>query len=958
MVILSFSQKLLFNADNKGLQAEIKQANKQLIKAVRSNNNSDYTVSLAKKRKKLLLKEAKEDPKAFLKHILSQKERRILPKTLNEQGLLERDIEIKGKVSTVHFDNFDKKHHKDEYEIDVQEGKKIKSYLLNFSKKPSNFSDGSIISVKGVAIDTQIVVQSSELNQPAQAVTESLSSYIGDIKVAVIMIDFATNTSPTPTPAPPPAGYDDWSFTVENINSLIFTAPNSASAFFREVSYGQTTLSGDVFGIHTLSADPTSCDWLTYTELANNAVETDGNDLSQYDKRIYLWPHLSTCSDNAWADLNGSSAWLNGTSARFRNIVVHELGHTFGLHHATSINCGIKAIDDYANCNTAEYGNLIDTMGASLDTNGHTNVFHFSSAYKTLLGWIPSSKVQTITSSGEYLLSQVEAEVPAGSIQTLRIKKKDTDEYYYVEYRQRHGFDEGLPESITGGADIIIADEIYTIRTKLVDANPQTQGNFWDASLTDGSEFHDYRNGIIIKQLSHSASSVNLFVTITYPTNEPNISPPIITTKPSATPTPLPPPQSVEDLTISLVDNNLELNWLYSSGATSYNIYRRTVNLFSTSNPYLRGNKIASVTTNKYLDSTLGIIGNPDNNYFYIVTATNANGESDNSDIVGEFDYRFPPYEYVFIAPPFITLPFSNAQSFAQFSDIGSVMVIDYNSNKQGLDWFIWRQNDNFSAGTNFPISPNNGFIVKKEGLEQDASIVTFVGQLPNQTQNYTFNRGMNSFPMSMLYHDYTLSSRPAASSFDPYGSKFYHTYFKINNEYKFLEYIDGSWQGTDFPVLKGYAYMIELSRPLQWTYHGVIIPGPRWDLPQKPPEGERLIYDIFQGEQFVLQTQVSDPDTSPQELQYNINHQPEGGTFDTDTLQYRYTLNSFNVESDYGNDYVEIFVSDGTSRDRLYFELRFNPNNQTTEPFTSDTSAVLTPTNIPTPTTTTVITP
>ena len=44
MVILSFSQKLLFNADNKGLQAEIKQANKQLIKAVRSNNNSEDTM--------------------------------------------------------------------------------------------------------------------------------------------------------------------------------------------------------------------------------------------------------------------------------------------------------------------------------------------------------------------------------------------------------------------------------------------------------------------------------------------------------------------------------------------------------------------------------------------------------------------------------------------------------------------------------------------------------------------------------------------------------------------------------------------------------------------------------------------------------------------------------------------------------------------------------------------------
>jgi hypothetical protein len=145
---------------------------------------------------------------------------------------------------------------------------------------------------------------------------------------------------------------------------------------------------------------------------------------------------------------------------------------------------------DATGCVIVDYGDDRDVLGAG-GVVGHLNAFQ-----KERLGWLSygtSPIVETVTTSGDYWINNYET---AGASNGLKIWNAATSTYYYIEARQRVGFDDGVAPGVvlhTGSPSN--ADSSYQI-----DLAPGT--TTWDSTLDLGQTFSDSSLGLSITTLS------------------------------------------------------------------------------------------------------------------------------------------------------------------------------------------------------------------------------------------------------------------------------------------------------------------------------------------------------------------------------------------------------------------------------------------------------------------------
>src|SRR5206468_520380 len=128
------------------------------------------------------------------------------------------------------------------------------------------------------------------------------------------------------------------------------------SSFFKENSYGQTWLAGDVVGWYTIRLDGTTCDSGAIATYAEAAAAAAGVDVSTYVHRVYAFPSNAACGFSGTATVGGnpSRAWINGPANMSLATAGHELGHNLGLLHSHSLVCdGTTMVGP---CTTLEYG--------------------------------------------------------------------------------------------------------------------------------------------------------------------------------------------------------------------------------------------------------------------------------------------------------------------------------------------------------------------------------------------------------------------------------------------------------------------------------------------------------------------------------------------------------------------------------------------------------------------------
>ena len=192
------------------------------------------------------------------------------------------------------------------------------------------------------------------------------------------------------------------------------------ASFFATASFGTVQLAFtetpwlNAYADDTICADPSQIVDQGQAAAAAYAPES-------YDHVVYVTPcrYVDFGSDVK----HRATVGLPASPALFE----HELGHTFGISHAGSLDCE-------RTCTLNPYGNLLDVMGGGIGD--------FGALQKAEAGW--PINVETVAVPGTYRLAALE--VPSALPQALVIHRGAVD--IWIDHREAIGNDVSLKTSV------------------------------------------------------------------------------------------------------------------------------------------------------------------------------------------------------------------------------------------------------------------------------------------------------------------------------------------------------------------------------------------------------------------------------------------------------------------------------------------------------------------------------
>lgn len=307
----------------------------------------------------------------------------------------------------------------------------------------------------------------------------------GERRVAVLLISAATDGARRWDPA--------------ETERVVFGPQESVASYFETASGGRASLAGDVHGWY--SGAYTSCDTLQIREQAMAAARADGVAFEDYHHVVVMFPRLDDCGFSGRADVYGPYSWINGDQRDVR-VISHELGHNFGLQHATAEHCAQDGVPVAMSetCTIDEYGDPLDVMGSGPD---HL----FSGARRIGLGWLDAAQSRIADAPGVYELGSVNA--GGGGVKELLVPRpgpwfynSQLPEYFALELRTPLArFDAFAPDdpAVTGvGIRITYGPQYAGAYTRLLDLTPGSGRGHRDGQLRAGERFTDPRSGATI----------------------------------------------------------------------------------------------------------------------------------------------------------------------------------------------------------------------------------------------------------------------------------------------------------------------------------------------------------------------------------------------------------------------------------------------------------------------------
>jgi hypothetical protein len=325
----------------------------------------------------------------------------------------------------------------------------------------------------------------------------------GEIKTAVILVNFTDAAAPSNAPA--------------ELDQLVF---GKVSDFYWEASYQKTFLGGDTFGWFTIPVSTTQCTWDKVASEGNRAAAAAGANLSSYTTFVYLFPTASACINGGGGDIgpNGEHrVFVNGASGFTEQMISHELGHQLGLQHSDGLDCDVSALGN--TCVQRGYTDTADTMGG----HGHFNAFQ-----KERLGWLNAAgapPITTVSASGRYAIERYET--PGTGAKALKILKSvdpvsGQKTWYYLEYRQPIGFDSVLAGlgNLTTGVQVrtgtLTAGGIGTslLLDMTASSNATIAYDIWDGALGVGRTYSDGSAAVSFTVVSADANGAVVDVTM------------------------------------------------------------------------------------------------------------------------------------------------------------------------------------------------------------------------------------------------------------------------------------------------------------------------------------------------------------------------------------------------------------------------------------------------------------
>jgi hypothetical protein len=192
-----------------------------------------------------------------------------------------------------------------------------------------------------------------------------------------------------------------------------------ANAFFEASSFGQVHLDVDVTPWLPVIANASACGLSTrgldtVVAPARQAADRAGFDPDLYDDVVYT---LADSHCGFLGETYGHQVML--TREPTVPLLLHELGHTFGLGHAQAADCMTSPV----RCGIYETGDTMSPMGSG--------TLDFSAYEKFILGWIPAQPRVSIAKT--YVLAP-----PTSFSKLAQALIVDTAQgSWWIEYRSR-----------------------------------------------------------------------------------------------------------------------------------------------------------------------------------------------------------------------------------------------------------------------------------------------------------------------------------------------------------------------------------------------------------------------------------------------------------------------------------------------------------------------------------------
>ncbi|MGD0017612.1 MAG: NEW3 domain-containing protein [Verrucomicrobiia bacterium] len=344
---------------------------------------------------------------------------------------------------------------------------------LRFNHRaPTRLHSGAIVRIRGEKVNEEIVVSADGSGNVETLAEATLVS--GNQSTVVILINFLDANIEC---------------SAASVASLMFSSSNSVNSLYQEMSYGNVSFSGNVFGPFTINYTSTgSCDYYGWASAADAAAQAAGANLSSYTHKVYVLPKKNQCG---WAGLstiggNPSSSWI--AYCDLNDVYAHELGHSLTMQHAST-----DADND--NANECEYCDTSDVMGYV-----GIGLRHVDAPHKDELGWLPTGKVASVSSNGVYLIAPLE-DSPSNTPYPQALKMvRPSGDYYYFSFRRKIGYDTSMPSQYADKLNVHHYAGSGSLHTYLVEP------------LGDGESFADPINGVTVTQLSHTADYVTVQV--------------------------------------------------------------------------------------------------------------------------------------------------------------------------------------------------------------------------------------------------------------------------------------------------------------------------------------------------------------------------------------------------------------------------------------------------------------
>lgn len=374
------------------------------------------------------------------------------------------------------------------------------------SSEPNGLKCGDLLQATGVLVGNQMTVSSSTA---LATTTTSICGTTGVQNTAVLLVTFPGVTPPS-------------NITPQSVHDMFFaTTGASLDGYWREVSYGQTSAAGNVFGWYTLDSSYANCARLDLLRDAAVAAATNAGVNFQNYQRIFIvttdfgcgWSGLAingcTSLTSPTGSFTASASFLDASWQRSQTegaqTAAHEGGHNMGLAHAQSRTFGTEALGPLGAAGTlAEYGDLLSNMGSM-------NIGHYAMPHKAeILNWIASpANYQVVQSSGTWTLQPAEIS-PAGLVALKVQRGTGNAAWLWVEYRQPIGIYDSTIWP-TSGALIHYEDSTTGSHTQLLDFTPAT-ASVYDSPLMPGNTWVDPYTNVSVSVLSATASALTVSV--------------------------------------------------------------------------------------------------------------------------------------------------------------------------------------------------------------------------------------------------------------------------------------------------------------------------------------------------------------------------------------------------------------------------------------------------------------